>query len=667
MLNPEQNSAVKYINGPLLVLAGAGSGKTKVITEKITYLIQDCQYKARHITAVTFTNKAANEMRARISQNLSQEAKHGLTIATFHALCLKIIKRNLPECSLHQGFSIFDSSDCLQLIREFTPKPSQDKDFLKQIQQQISNWKNNLILPHAVEITEHNEINAAARKIYPLYQEILNSYNAIDFDDIILKAISLLQKHQPILDFWQQKIKHLLIDEYQDTNYSQYILFKLLTQYAEKFTVVGDDDQSIYAWRGASSENLSRLQQDYPKLKVIKLEQNYRSSANILKAANDLIINNPHIFVKKLWSSFGTGDFIKIIGCNDENDEAEKIVAEIINNKFRHNAKYKDFAILYRGNHQARVFETVLRSHGIAYTISGGQSWFAKTEIKDIFAYLRLITNNKDDAAFIRAITTPKRGIGEASIKTLMHYAKAKNQSLYECSDHLALSTQIDPKPRAELYNFKAWLEELKDKLAQEYNEETLHEMLKDSGYEEYIYTQTENANKAQKQIANILDLFSWITNLLKKKEGASITDIINHLILIDILETAEQDNLDAVHLSTLHAAKGLEFKHVYIIGMEEDILPHKTSIEQNQIEEERRLAYVGITRAERTLCLSYTKMRRRLGEVSKTVPSRFLQELPQDIIEWISKEDAAPDPEKSKKIAAAHLSGLKELLRPVD
>ncbi|MDP3561975.1 MAG: UvrD-helicase domain-containing protein [Legionellaceae bacterium] len=663
MLNPQQAAAVKYIDGPLLVLAGAGSGKTRVIIQKIAHLIQQCGYSANTICAVTFTNKAANEMRQRVNSVLDPVIRRGLKIATFHTLGLQILKRDAADCGLKSQFSIFDSEDCLNILRKFLPPArAQDRNDLLQIQHHISKWKNGMLTPEQALRNATDEITTATAILYQRYQQTLQIYNAVDFDDLIRLPVMLLKQKAETLVYWQRKIRHLLIDEYQDSNSSQYALVTLLVGTRGAFTAVGDDDQSIYAWRGARPENLVQLSQDFPKLKVIKLEQNYRSTGRILHAANHLIANNPHLFEKKLWSQLGAGELLRVLCCKDEHDEAGQVVADLICHKLRNGIGYGNYAILYRGNHQSRLFEKVLRNHSIPYRISGGQSWFARTEIKDIFAYLKLLYNELDDAAFLRAINTPKRGIGENTLQTLSNYAKNRGQSLYSCCDHLALSTQLAEKPRANLQAFKQWLYNIKLRCEQEPILPVLRSMVEAIGYEAYLYEQHESPVKAQKCMENVWELVDWIGRLIEKDPQSSFGDIINKLILIDILEQADDPNTDTLQLMTLHASKGLEFPFVYLVGMEEDLLPHRVSIDDDQIEEERRLAYVGITRAQKALTLTLAKQRRRQGELQNSLPSRFLEELPQDSLEWYGKSDVR-DEAKSKAVAQSHLVGLKNLL----
>ncbi len=657
MLNPQQMAAIHYLDGPLLVLAGAGSGKTRVITEKIVYLINQCDYAANTVCAVTFTNKAANEMRSRVAALLPANKRRGLNLSTFHTLGLRILKKHTPLCQLKPGFSIFDSEDCLQILRTFLPPgKANERDYLLRIQQQISHWKNQLLATHTVP---QHEI---AGPIYPQYQQTLRTYNAIDFDDLICLPVNLFMNNPDILELWQNKFRHLLVDEYQDSNTSQYLLIKLLVGVRAQFTVVGDDDQSIYAWRGAKPENLAQLKKDYSHLKLIKLEQNYRSTGRILQVANHLISHNPHLFTKKLWSSLGEGELLRVLCCRDEQDEAEQVIADLISHRLHHNRHYRDYAILYRGNHQARLFEKILRNHSIAYRISGGQSWFARTEIKDIFAYLKLLCNEADDASFLRVVNTPKRGIGENSLESLATYAHEQGKSLYNCANHIALVDRISEKPRESLSAFKSWFESIKIRIHTHSIEAGLREMIEESGYEAHVYAQCDTPLKAQKRMDSVWELYEWVIRLFNKKSEQSLADVVNKLILIDVLEKSEESENDTLQLMTLHAAKGLEFPFVYLVGMEEELLPHRVSIETEQIEEERRLAYVGITRAQRGLCLTLAKRRRRGGELHDCLPSRFLQELPQESLEWFG-QTAELNEAKSKALAQNHLAGLRTLL----
>ena len=529
MLNPQQMAAVRYIDGPLLVLAGAGSGKTSVITQKMAYLIEHCGYAPHQVYAVTFTNKAAQEMKQRVRLVLPAASRRGLKVATFHTLGLTLIKRDVVRCGLKPGFSILDADDCTDLLRGlFPPGRGNQREIVDAVQRQISKWKNAGRKPHATLLDGENE---EAAILYPRYQEALRAYNAVDFDDLIALPAELLEEHAECREHWQNKIRHLLVDEYQDSNDAQYRLVKLLVGVRSQFTVVGDDDQSIYAWRGATPENLTQLQHDYPSLKVIKLEQNYRSTGRILEAANQLISNNPHVFSKTLWSELGPGDALRVLCCKDEPEEAEQVIADLINHKVRFRTMYGDYAILYRGNHQARVFEVVLRQHGIPYRISGGQSWFARTEVKDIFAYLKLLCNAADDAAFLRVINTPKRGIGETTLISLGQYAQTRGQSLYTCCDHLALTSVVGEAPRQALFVFKQWIESLKTRCNSVSVLDALRELVEASGYEAYLYEQCEAPLQAQKRMENVWALIAWVERLLAKEKEWTLQDVIQRLI----------------------------------------------------------------------------------------------------------------------------------------
>ena len=661
MLNAPQKTAVRYTNGPLLVLAGAGSGKTRVITEKIAYLIEHCQYAATNICALTFTNKAAREMQHRLHALLPAPQRRGIIITTFHALGHQILKKIGPHCALSPNFSIFDAEDSLQILRSLVAgNLGQDRKEVEQIQQQISIWKSELLRPEQVPSTPHH---LAAKQLYSHYQTTLRAYNAVDFDDLIALPLWLFRENPDLLIPWHQKFRHILVDEYQDSNHSQYMLLQELVGKRACFTAVGDDDQSIYAWRGARPENLQQLQRDFPQLNIVTLEQNYRSSGKILQLANQLIAHNPKPFPKKLWSEYGPGEEIRVLACRDEQDEAELVVADLISHKLRHNRPLEDYAILYRSNHQARLFETILRAQGIIYHISGGQSWFARAEIKDCMAYLKVLCNPADDAGFIRAVTTPKRGIGATTLSQLGVYAKSRGQSLFHCADHIALSEYVPEKSRTILAQFKQIILRYQQRLETETGAMTiiLREMLDTFGFETHVYASCDQPQQAQKKMDNVWQLLDWVHAQVQKKSDATLADALATLLLIDRLDNNDDSEANGVQLMTLHAAKGLEFPCVYLVGMEEGILPHKASVETNQIEEERRLAYVGITRAKQVLTLTLARQRRSGGENHVTAPSRFLDELPADLLEWHGKEHR--DAAKSKAVAQTHLSTLKNLL----
>ncbi len=664
-LNPSQREAVRYIDGPLLVLAGAGSGKTRVITQKIAHLIRNCEIAPSHIAAVTFTNKAAREMKERVGQLLEGKEGRGLRVSTFHTLGLDIIRRELKALGYKSGFSIFDASDSATLIRELLRREAGDNDLEKEMQRRISNWKNAFVTPQQALASAEEAVAHSAAILYESYNRHLKAFNAVDFDDLIMLPVLLFQQHPEILEKWQNRIRYLLVDEYQDTNATQYKLVKLLVGVRGALTVVGDDDQSIYAWRGAQPENLALLGNDYPNLKVIKLEQNYRSMGRILNAANQLIANNPHVFEKRLWSELGHGDPIKVVSCADEKDEALKVASAIMHQVFQYKHPYSDFAILYRGNHQSRLFEQALREHRIPYTISGGNSFFSYTEVKDIMAYLRLLVNPDDDAAFLRVVNTPRREIGASTVEKLGSYASERGVSLFAASFELGLKTQLNDRTHERLSRFVHWLVELGDRARRGDPLAAARDLVNQIDYQSWLNDSSRDLKQAEKRMENVEELLAWLKRMAdaEENEAADLSEMVARMSLIDILERQnEEEGGDSVRLMTLHAAKGLEFPHVYLVGMEEELLPHRTSIEEENIEEERRLAYVGITRAQRTLTITLASRRRRGGELVRCEPSRFLEELPQDDLAWEGK-GIESSPEERQERGRAHLSALKGML----
>jgi len=663
-LNPQQQAAVKIIDHPLLVLAGAGSGKTRVITEKIAYLVKQ-GIPARHIAAVTFTNKAAREMKSRVSKLLDDQQSRGLRVSTFHSLGLDILRAEYKTLSYKAGITLFDEQDKQTLLRNLishSPKEC-DIDQLDRYSWQIGQWKNAFITPEqSLLIASPDEYPAA--HLYVDYTRSLKAYNAVDFDDLILLPVLLLQQHAKILEKWQNKIRYLLVDEYQDTNVTQYQLVKLIAGNLGRFTVVGDDDQSIYAWRGASPKNLEQLQKDYARLQVIKLEQNYRSTGRILKVANQLIANNPHAFEKKLWSELGYGDALRVLSHKDELIEAQQIVSELIHHKFKTGNDYKDYAILYRGNHQSRLFERGLRENNIPYFISGSTSFFAYSEIKDMLAYLRLFVNQNDDAAFLRIINTPKREIGPTTLEKLGAYANERHVSLFAASTELGLAQKLSEKSVQRLQKFSDWVLDTADRIERGDTFAVIEQCISQIGYEQWLRENSKTKESAERKMKNVYELIDWLKRIADKQASGtnSLSEIVAKIMLMDIMErNQEQEASDQVSLMTLHAAKGLEFPHVFLIGMEENILPHQNSIDTDNIDEERRLAYVGITRAQQTLTFSYCTHRKRYGEIVECEPSRFLNELPEDDLEWINKKQLAP--EVIKERGKASLANLKTML----
>ena len=663
-LNPPQRAAVLHIDGPLLVLAGAGSGKTRVITQKIAYLIRDCGIRARNIAAVTFTNKAAREMQERVGKLVKGPEAQGLRVSTFHTLGLDILRRELKAAGYRSGFSIYDARDTLQLLQALDD--GLDKDDAQQAQWTISHWKNALVEPADALAEAQDDATADAARLYVRYCEQLRAYNAVDFDDLILQPLRLFQREPEALERWQQRIHYLLVDEYQDTNTCQYQLVRALLGVRANLTAVGDDDQSIYAWRGAQPQNLRLLAEDFPQLKIVKLEQNYRSSRRILHAANTLIANNPHVFDKQLWSEHAHGEPIRVIVCKDGDDEVARVVSELVHHRFRRRTQWRDYAILYRGNHQARPFETALRQQNVPYRISGGQSFFAQAEVKDVLAYLRLLVNPDDDAAFVRIANVPRRELGPATLEKLAHYAAGRGLALLPACRELGLAQQLPERAAERLAGFAHWLDDVAERARSGEPATVVREMLAELHYEDWLKEQANDPKQGARRMQSVHELTDWLARMGDTGDGSappSLAERVAKMALIDLLERQEGDEAhDEVTLMTLHAAKGLEFPHVFVVGMEEELLPHKNSIDAGTIEEERRLAYVGITRAQKTLTLTLAQRRKKYGNWESCEPSRFLAELPQADLEW---EGAGIQlaPEIKKERGRERLAGLRALL----
>ena len=656
LLNPPQREAIRYLDGPLLVLAGAGSGKTRVITQKIAYLINDCGFNPGNIAAITFTNKAAREMQERVSSLLKTKPA-GLTISTFHSLGVRILREEAKALGYKPQFSIFDSTDCFGIISDLAG--SVDKATIRRLQSLISNWKNALVSPDQALKDAQNDTEKLAAQAYASYAATLKAYQAVDFDDLISLPVELFRTQQQVLDKWQNRLRYLLVDEYQDTNACQYHLLKLLAGPRAAFTAVGDDDQAIYGWRGADIENLRGLPRDYPQLKLIKLEQNYRSTVRILKAANTLIAHNEKLFDKKLWSDLGQGDPISVTACKDNEKEAEQVVMKLQAHKFEHRTKFSDYAILYRGNFQARALEQHLRDNRIPYLLSGGQSFFDKAEIKDITSYLRLLANSDDDPAFIRAVTTPKRGVGGSTLEALGKYAGERHLSLFAAAFEEGFAHRVQARQLGPLLEFCQFINRFEYRAAKEPAGQVIGDLLAAIGYESWLYGEEER-RVAQTRWENVQELSNWLTQK-SAEDGKTLLEMTQMIALINMLEKQEDGSQpDAVQLSTLHASKGLEFKHVFLIGVEEGVLPHRESLDPVKIEEERRLMYVGITRAQRSLHISYAEKRKQGRELIPCEPSRFIAEMGKDDLRFSGgKSDAPPD----KATGAARLAAMKAML----
>ncbi|MDN3919643.1 ATP-dependent helicase [Roseateles violae] len=666
-LNPAQLEAVHHLHGPCLVIAGAGSGKTRVITQKIARLLQ-AGYQSKNIAAITFTNKAAQEMRERAKHLIGARAAKDLVISTFHSLGVRILRSEGSRVGLKEQFSILDSDDVLGVLRD--AGGTVDANQARSWQWTISLWKNMGLNAQQAAAAAKDEDEHTAAIVMARYQERLAAYGAVDFDDLISLPLRLLTEDAEARGKWQDLLRYVLVDEYQDTNAVQYELLKQLVGERAMFTAVGDDDQSIYGWRGATIENLKRLPLDYPQLKVIPLEQNYRSTGAILRAANNVIAINPKLFQKKLWSEFGDGDPVALVESDGEEHEAERAVARI--NALRGDGrapKFADFAILYRANHQARVFEKALRRADIPYKVSGGQSFFDKSEIKDLCGWLRLLVNQDDDPAFLRAITTPKRGIGHQTLGALSEFSGKWKCSMYEALFAESLGTVLSKKAIGSLHEFGRYVNELEYRCRHTEGDEAarklLLEWLSDIGYEQHLLESEENEKIAAARWGNVLDFVDWVAKRCggqkSEEDGISFVEPTQTVLEVAqtisvILSLAERgDEQDQVTLTTLHASKGLEWPHVFLAGVNEGILPFKADDEEmtpQRLEEERRLMYVGITRARTTLAVSTLRRRKKSREIVMGIPSRFISEM--KLHESGNKEDPRERLKKLREALAA-------------
>ncbi|HEX7964633.1 MAG TPA: DNA helicase Rep [Gammaproteobacteria bacterium] len=662
-LNPAQRAAVQYLDGPMLVLAGAGSGKTRVITRKIAHMVGERGIKPEAIAAVTFTNKAAREMKARVGELLDAERAKGLTVSTFHTLGMRLLREEHARIGYRRGFTLFDAEDSLTLLRELLKVDRLEKaEVLERAQWQISAWKSGLVTPEEAVKKAGSDHDRRHARLYLDYQRNLQAYNAMDFDDLISKPVHLLESDAEAREKWQGRLRYLLVDEYQDTNAAQYRLLKLLAGPRAAFTAVGDDDQSIYSWRGAEPRNLALLKEDFPTLKVVKLEQNYRSTRRILRVANKLIGNNPHLFEKQLWSDLGEGDPIRVVACPDAHGEAERVATEITAHKLKYKSRNGDFAILYRSNHQSRLFEKALREQKLNYDISGGTSFFDRGEVRDLVAYLRLLVNPDDDSAFLRIVNLPRRELGPVTLEKLGAFAGQKHISLFGACFEAELRGQLQERAADKLKEFATWVSKTAEAAESEPAAAVVRQMLEDIAYEGWLRDSAKDLPTAERKWENVQEFVQWLERPIAGEAG-TLVDTLGKLALMDMLDrNADDKDGDAVQLMTLHAAKGLEFPHVFLVGMEEEILPHRNSLEGDSLEEERRLCYVGITRARQTLTLSYADKRKKYGEEIACEPSRFLKELPVD--DLLSDSDAPPaTAEERVARGKAYLDSLRGLL----
>ncbi len=643
-LNPGQRAARNYIEGPLLVVAGAGSGKTRVITEKIAYLIRAGHVAPEHLAAITFTNKAAKEMRERCA-TLGIADKR-LTVCTFHALGLTITQREHKALGFRRNVTVFDEQDASRLIADIAGLKLSSPE-LRTVRSLISRVKMGGLNSASAAGQAQSDGESGLAEILAEYERRLKRFNACDFDDLILLPATLLKGNEDARARWQKRIRYVLVDEYQDTNASQYALLRALVGERGGLTAVGDDDQSIYGFRGAEPENLALLKRDFPSLKVIPLEQNYRSSQRILRVANALIENNDHLFEKRLFSELAVGPKLRIMKCEHDQAEAETVVTRLIERRFANKLEWTDFAILYRGNHQARLFEGVLRAHRVPYTLSGGQSFFERAEVKDVIGYLRLLTNDRDDAAFLRIVNAPRRSIGSGTLEALGALAGSLGVSLYAAAKSDQARHAIPERGYAALFRFVTLIESLRKQRRAATPGEMAERVVRESGYRSWLEAQDKSGSK----VDNIESLLKWIRGM---RATRSLSEVVPQLML---QRDRDKDSV-GVRLMTLHAAKGLEFPHVYLVGVEDGRLPHRESLTGAGIQEERRLLYVGLTRARQSITMSFATGSRRRGEGPGGVPSRFLEEMPRDDLLWEGEDED----DEAGDHADAHRARLREL-----
>ncbi|HEU0277633.1 MAG TPA: UvrD-helicase domain-containing protein [Rhodanobacteraceae bacterium] len=657
MLNPQQRAAVEYVEGPLLVLAGAGSGKTRVISEKVAWLIEHGVAPPAKIAAITFTNKAAREMRERVTRRVKADAAEALHVCTFHALGLAFLQLEHARAGLRRNFSVLDADDAAGIVKELAGAGVKS-DRLFQLRMLLSQMKGSGLTPEAALDAARAPRELEAAKLYAAYQKRLAAFNAVDFDDLIRLPVEVLQRDEDARLAWRERLRYLLVDECQDTNATQYALLKLLAGERGAFTCVGDDDQSIYAWRGADPGNLDRLSGDYPKLRVVKLEQNYRCAQRVLRAANTLIAHNPHAHPKKLWSALADGERIRVMECRDAEHEAERVAAQLAWRHEHDALPWSDCAVLYRGNHQARPLEKAFQLNRVPYHLTGALSFLDRVEVKDVLGYLRLIANPDDDAAFLRVVNVPRREIGATTLEKLGVLAQVRRFSLLRAARVPAVLQQLAARPATALAAFVGLIDALVAQSPRLAAVDLLEATLQRTHYREHLAHVPGAAALVQRRLGNLKELGDWFRAMGRGRARAG--DLAAQLAL---LGHADRDaGGDAVRLMTLHSAKGLEFRSVHIIGCEDGTLPHEGAIDEGRLDEERRLLYVGMTRAKDWLQLSYSVQGRRYGQTFRQKPSRFLDELP--AVE-LQRDGADPEAEAAHRrdVAAAQLAKIAAML----
>jgi len=660
-LNRPQREAVRYTGGPLLVLAGAGSGKTRVITHKIAHLIAKQGLAPAAIAAVTFTNKAAREMKGRVARLVGRTEARALQVSTFHALGLRMLRRDCHRLGRRAGFTLLDPQDCAALVAELMRgRRGSDSSLVDRTRDALSRLKSACHDSDRVLPAEADDALEQAVALQGAYDSALATYNAFDLDDLIALPVRLLAEHEDVRAHWRSSLRYLLVDEYQDSNMAQYELVRALAGERGALTVVGDDDQSIYGWRGAQPENLARLAQDYPGLRLIKLEQNFRSCGNILSAANGLIAQNPHVFEKALWSRRGPGEPLQLVSCADEEAEAAAVVGRILQQRMENRAKWSNFAVLYRGNHQSRAFERALREHNVPYTVSGGPSFFDLGEVKDVLAYLRLMANPDDDSAFLRIVNTPRREIGMTTVKRLVELAGSRSMALFSALFEPDLAAATGERAAARLTGFGRWLGGLIEQAEAGEPVAAMATLLDDCRYRDWLREGAPEPAAGDRRAGNVDDLLDWMRRLAREDPALGLSELVAAMVLADRMD-GDEDGGERVRLMTLHAAKGLEFRHVFLVGMEENLLPHRACQDGDALAEERRLAYVGITRAQETLTFTHARQRKRFGAMVECVPSRFLAELPTELLD---RTGPSADPAAVASRARSTLDGLRNMLK---
>ncbi len=668
-LNDKQREAIYYNKGPLMILAGAGSGKTGVITHKIAYLISKHNINPMNILGVTFTNKASNEMKERISGILGKKFIRGLSISTFHALCAKLLRKEGHHIGFKNNFTIMSESDQLSNIKQIFVDLNVPLDITKPevVLSLISRAKNQLLFPRDLKNTTVMEGSSElVINVYEKYQSQLMVCQSMDFDDLLLYMVHLLKNNQEISDKYRKRFQYILVDEYQDTNYAQYELIKCFTKSDSNISIVGDDDQSIYSWRGAESSNFQRFEVDYHPVKTVILDQNYRSTGAILKSASAIISKNSLRKPKSLWSDKGIGELIHYYECSDESDEAYRVVDRLFDMKFRGNQKYHDFAILYRTNFQSRPFELVLRERDIPYRLVGGISFFDRKEIKDLIAYLKVINNNEDDISLLRIINYPRRGIGESTIEALRNFAMKHKLSLLQAMEKIQSANHIDLKSQARIMEFVDMIHQFKKEYHYNPIAHTTKRLIEYMDYESALYKLCKDDGEWQRKLENIKDFIKSIHDYETKQDEReddgiiSLSGYLNNISLMYEGSTEEDENqfYNKVTLLTLHSSKGLEFPHVFLVGMEEGIIPHGNN---ENLEEERRLCYVGFTRAMKTLTLTSCKTRKKYGSIESRIPSRFLEDIPPQYLNQITSQS---QPDLTNEEATDYFSQMKGLLK---